>query len=257
MSQTSEFLRRSESEWAPSLRAVSLVSAVDAPEDQVKEVIRALGQVCVDADLYDRRRLLTYRYPACLVIGLAGIGAVGYEHGNYWSAVHQLAPNRVDQSLWGEVFRTNLDRFDLVRFPGLPQVNVSEILMHAGVPAYCIGDLLALLLHRQARDPGLSGQHFMAWALTPGRESRLHGMDKPCSDSSSTAATTPRTSSTAASTSWIGCGSRCSTPTGSDFPHTWSLRAQDLVEAGTLDWTGTADRTESTARSRRRALIGT
>lgn len=249
MSQTFEILRSRESEWAPALRAVSLVSEVGAPEDQVMEVIRALGRVCRNCDPYDRQRLLTSRYPACLVVGLAGIGAVRYEHGNYWSAVHEQAPGQVDQSLWGKAFRTNLDRFRLARFPGLPQVNVSEILMHGGVPAYCLGDLLNLLLRRRSRDPGLSAADFLAWAMTPGRESRLFGMDKPvqrfirhgdeyaedlvdrCID------LLDRLRQPVFHTDGLG------------LPQHLVARAQDLAETGQLDWTGTADRAEQTTRS--------
>ncbi|MBO4210529.1 hypothetical protein, partial [Micromonospora echinofusca] len=179
MSHTSVSLRGRERAWAPALHAASLVSELDVPEEQVKQTITALGQVLADTAPHERRWLLRYRYPACLVVGLVGIGAVGYAHGNYWSAVHELAPGRVDQNLWGEAFRTNLDRFRLARFPGLPQVNVGEILIHGGVPAYCIADLLNLLLQRLARDPGTSAEHFLAWALTPGRESRLTELDKP------------------------------------------------------------------------------
>ncbi|MFY1614705.1 hypothetical protein [Micromonospora sp. WMMD736] len=179
MSHASEVLRLREAEWAPALRAVSLVAEIDTPEDHAKEVVRALGRVFWLSSPLDRQRLLTRHYPACLVVGLAGIGAVGYEHGDYWSAVHNEAPGQVDQTFWGRAFRLNLDHFRLARFPGLPQVYVGEILMHAGVPAYCLGDLLNLLLQRQAREPGLTGENFLAWALAPGRESRLKGTDKP------------------------------------------------------------------------------
>jgi hypothetical protein len=249
VSPTSEILRLRESEWAPSLRAVSLAAEIDAPEDDVKEVIRALGRLCWDTDPHHRRRLLTYWYPACLVVGLAGIGAVGYEHGNYWSAVHQEAPGRVDQTLWGQAFRANLDHFRLARFPGLPHVNVGEILMHAGVPAYCLGDLLNLLLYRQSRDPGLSGENFLAWALASGRESRLYGVDKPvqrfiqyggdyaedlidrCID------LLERLRQPVFNADGLGLS-----------PHLIA-RAQQLAEAGQLDWTGASDRAEPTARS--------
>lgn len=179
MSQASEFLQDRELAWAPVLRAVSLVSELGASEDEAKEAVRALGRISGDLDPYERRRLLAYKYPACLVTGLVGVGAVGYAHGNFWGAVHALAPHLIDQNLWGEMFRANLDRFKLARFPGLPQVNVGEILMHAGVPAYCLGDLLNLLLQRMARDPGLTAEEFLAWALTPGRELRVAQLDKP------------------------------------------------------------------------------
>lgn len=248
MLQGSEFLRDREIAWAPALNAVSLVSELGAPETEVKEVIRTLGRICGNVDLYDRRRLLAHRYPACLVTGLAGIGAVGYEHGNYWSAVHELAPGRIDQSLWGELFRANLDRFKLARFPGLPQVNVGEILMHAGVPAYCIDDLLNLLLQRLARDPGVSAEHFLAWALTPGRESRLFELDKPVQRFLQYGGDYAEDLIDRC----IDLLERLRQPVfhtdGLGLPPHLIAKAQHLAEAGQLDWTGATDRAQSWTR---------
>lgn len=182
MSQTYDVLHVREAEWAPALRAVSLVAEIGAAEDRVKEVISALGRLYWLADHNDRARLLTRQFPACLVTAMAGIGAVGYEAGDYWSAVRRAAGVplvQMHQTLWGRFFRDGLDRFHLARFPGLPQVNVGEILMHAGIPTYCLGDLLDLLLRRQSRDPGLSAEDFISWAAAPGRESRLFEVDVP------------------------------------------------------------------------------
>lgn len=248
VSPPSELLYDRESAWAPALRAVSLVSELGAPEDQVKAVIRALARVCAD-DAHDRRRLLAYRFPACLVTGLAGIGAIGYEHGNYWAAVHEQAPGLIDQNLWGEIFRANLDRFGLARFPGLPQVNVSEILMHAGVPAYCFGDLLDLLLHRLARDPGMSAEHFLAWSLTPGRESRMSALDKPVQRFLQYGGDYAEDLVDRC----LDLLERLRQPVfhadGLGLPAHLVSRAQQLVEAGHLDWTTTVGRAGSGARS--------
>ncbi|PZG01159.1 hypothetical protein C1I93_00120 [Micromonospora endophytica] len=226
---------------------MSLVAEIDAPEEQAKEVIRALGRVFWYTAPPDRQRLLTRHYPACLVVGLTGIGAVGYEHGDYWSAVHNEAPGQVDQTLWGRAFRANLDHFRLARFHGLSQVNVGEILMHAGIPAYCLGDLLNLLLQRQSREPGLTGEGFLAWALAPGRESRLSGTDKPvqrflqrgedyaadlidrCVD------LLERLRQPAFNADGLGLS-----------PHLIA-KAQALAAADQLDWTGSSDRGESAA----------
>ena len=182
MSRASELLGQREREWRPLLRAVSLVAEIDVPDDQVREALRALGRVYADTDFDEARWLLTRRYPACLVVALAGMGAIGYEHGNFWTAVWDhadLAASQADQTLWGKAFRLAVDRFDLARFPGLPQVYVGEILMHAGVPDYCLADLLNLLLRRQTRDPDLTAGDVLAWATAPGRESRLFEVDKP------------------------------------------------------------------------------
>ncbi len=245
MSHASEILRLRESEWAPSLRAVSLVAEIDAPEEHARQVIRALGRVAWSTPYPDRHRLLTRQYPACLVVGLAGVGAVGYEQGDYWTAVHNEVWGQIDQTLWGRAFRANLDHFRLARFQGLPQVNVGEILMHAGIPAYCLGDLLNLLLQRQSRDPGLTGESFLAWALAPGRESRLNGTDKPvqrflqrggdyaadlidrCLD------LLERLRQPGFTADGLGLS-----------PHLIA-KAQALAEAGHLDWTGSSDRSNS------------
>lgn len=182
MPQTFDVLREREAEWAPALRSVSLVAEVDAGEERIGEVVQALGRAYRLADYEERTRLFAQRYAACLVTGLAGVGALKYQAGNYWGAVRDVAGvhlSAVDQRFLGDCFGDGLDRFHLARFRGLPQKYVGEILMHSGVPVYCLADLLNLLLYRQSRDAGLTGEDFLAWALAPGRESRLYGVDKP------------------------------------------------------------------------------
>jgi hypothetical protein len=97
VSQTYDVLRVREAEWAPALRAVSLVAEIGAAEDLVKEVISTLGRLYRLADHDDRARLLTRQFPACLVTAMAGIGAVGYEAGDYWSAFRQAAGGPLNQ----------------------------------------------------------------------------------------------------------------------------------------------------------------
>lgn len=122
------------------------------------------------------------RYPACLVVALSSIGALEYMQGNYWTGVWQeagITPSQSAQTAWGRAFRSGLDRFNLARFEGLPQVNVSEILIHAGVPAYCLADSLNLLLQRQVVDSNLTADTFLSWVTAPGRNSRLSEVAKP------------------------------------------------------------------------------
>ncbi|MFV2018165.1 hypothetical protein [Micromonospora sp. LOL_023] len=177
--RASDYLHDREREWGPALRAVSLVAEIAVPELEARRAVNRLGNLYGAGSEYEQRQYLYYRYPACLLVGLSGIGAARYEQGNYWRAVREETHGQVDQTAWGAAFRVNLDRFDLARFPGLPQINVGEILMHAGIPAYCLGDLLNLLLQRQSREPGTTVTDFFAWALTPGRESRLNTLDMP------------------------------------------------------------------------------
>ena len=51
--------------------------------------------------------------------------------------------------------------------------------MHAGIPAYCLGDYFRLLLDRRRQDPGMDAESFLSWATSPGRELRLSVLDMP------------------------------------------------------------------------------
>ena len=56
---------------------------------------------------------------------------------------------------------------------------VGPILMHAGIPAYCLGDFFRLLVDRRRQDPGLDADSFLTWATAPRCQLRLSQLDKP------------------------------------------------------------------------------
>ncbi|GAA1817293.1 hypothetical protein HC028_21215 [Planosporangium flavigriseum] len=183
MSRATETLAEREVLWQPRLRAVSLVCELDIPENEVRTTLWHLGELY--AKVYERERHLRLlnRLSACVVVGLAGIGAVEYQQGAFWPAVSDqmdMQLNNDDKKLLGEAFRHGLDRFGLARFTNFSRINVDEILMHSGIPLFCLGDFLNALLRQQALDPDvLTPEEFMEWATGPGRESRLHALDKP------------------------------------------------------------------------------
>src|SRR4051794_13986611 len=179
----SEVLSDFERTWRGPLSEASLVAEVGASDDEIRAALRALGRLYQNAwDAEVQRRLLYRQFPACLVVALPGIGALDYVRGNYWTGVWQqarMSPNQGDQSTWGGAFREGLNRFRLARFHGVPQVNVGEIMMHAGIPQYSLADFLQLLLQRLDRDPSIDAASILAWATAPGHESRLGTLDKP------------------------------------------------------------------------------
>jgi hypothetical protein len=183
-----ELLDIREREWAPRLRGVSLVAEAEIREEHRTQVASALGF------LYGRGRYTTERsmpaigieflarWPACLVASMTGVAVTCYAQGTYWPAFWRAAGyagTTDDHRVWGEAFAASLRRLGLPTFPDSNLRYVGPILMHAGIPAYCLGDFFRLLAERRRQDPALDADGFLAWATVPGHESRLSQIDKP------------------------------------------------------------------------------
>lgn len=183
MPRAADVLAALEQRWRDPLREVSLVAEIGAADDDVRAAIRALGSMYENAwDAELQWRMLRVRYPACLVVAMPGVGALHYAQGNYWSGLWDeasIVPSQHDQTAWSDAFRSGLEKFKLARFEDLPLRNVGEIMMHAGVPVYCLGDFLTLLLQRQSREPAVTADALLTWATMSGHESRLQMLDKP------------------------------------------------------------------------------
>jgi hypothetical protein len=172
-----ELLDIRERQWAPLLRSVSLATEMPVPEDRFRQVASAFGT------LYRRHRAdALAQWPACLVTAMTGVAVHYYRHGVYWSSLWEKTTyqgNANDQQAWGAAFLDAVSRLGLPTFSHSPLKYVGLILMHAGIPAYCLGDYLRLLLERRRQDSGLDADSFLAWATAPGRELRLMELDMP------------------------------------------------------------------------------
>jgi superfamily I DNA/RNA helicase len=180
---TPELLRLREDLWAPRLKGASLVAEADLRPDFTDQVATALGRLygrLRDRQLEGERLLL--RWPACLAASMAGTAAVRYRGGTYWPALWETTGfqgTSQDQRIWGQAFNTAIDRLGMATFPDLPKPFLGPILMHAGIPTYCLGDYFRLLLARRRIDPGMDAESFLAWATAPGRTMRLSELDVP------------------------------------------------------------------------------
>ena len=180
---THELLRLREDKWRPQLRAASLVAEADLRSDHTDQVAIELGRLY--SGLRDPRlegESLLLRWPACLAAAMAGVAATRYRGGTYWPELCETARFRAtpqDQRIWGRAFNTAVGRLGMATFPDLPRAFVGPILMHAGIPTYCLDDYFRLLLSRRRRDPGIDAESFLAWATAPGRERRLAVLHVP------------------------------------------------------------------------------
>jgi hypothetical protein len=169
--------------WRPLLGSVSLVAEAEIPVEDSRHVASALGVVY--ARLIGRHTRGTRelaRWPACTAGAMIGAAVSGYEAGTYWPALWKATRytgSVQDQTVWGQAFTLAIERLNMPAFAGLPLRYLGPILMHAGIPAYCLGDYFRLLLDRRRRDPGMDADSFIGWATLPGHESRLFGLDVP------------------------------------------------------------------------------
>lgn len=171
-----------EPEWRELLAGVSLAAEIDvAPEDS-RAVLASLGTVYAklgDASKPEKEAMLARR-PACLVVGMSGLAATDYKEGAYWPKLWEVAnlkPSQTNQSFWGKAFLGALARLGLPRFKHSRQMYLGPILMHCGIPTYCLPDLLRMLVEHEYRDPGLDAASFVQWVT--GGPSRMNGLDKP------------------------------------------------------------------------------
>jgi hypothetical protein len=159
------------------------VTEAEIPVEDGARIAAALGSVYARLAEGPRSGLrLLLRRPACVAAAMISAAVAGYERGSYWPALWALAgydPTQADQTAWGQAFNRSIEQLGMPTFSHLPLTNLGPILMHAGIPAYCLGDYFRLLLERRRRDPGLDADSFLAWATSPGRESRLYVLDVP------------------------------------------------------------------------------
>ncbi|GAA3119969.1 hypothetical protein GCM10010466_08510 [Planomonospora alba] len=175
----SEWLDAAEAKWAPQLRDVSLVCEVDVKRPTVLKAAQALGMVYRQRIMADRFRGMFERWPACVVIAMTGVARLEFKQHTFWPEWWDACGwrgNDMHHREWGSAYIAALRSLDLPLSTS-GQAYLGSIVMHAGIPAYCLEDLLRLLLQRKAQDPGLDAAAFFHWA-TAG-EHRLHGVDEP------------------------------------------------------------------------------
>ena len=181
-----ELLRRREEEWGKRLLPGSLVAEfTKAAAVHTEQALGALGHLFAKANGGDRYVLLR-RYPAVQVLATSQVATEHYDHGTFWPALCRLAglPNdgQQIQKEWGTAFIDNLRTLDLPTFEDASDSGarfVGRILMHSGVPTYCLGDYFRVVAERRRAVPGIDASQFVEWAVDRARQDRLYNVDKP------------------------------------------------------------------------------
>jgi hypothetical protein len=176
-----ELLDRREEAWSRRLRGSSLVCEVDVREEQAAQVASVLGHVYRKwlAKGFRPERFFT-KWPACIAVAITGIAARRYHRGELWPEIWDTVRHpggTDDQAVWGRGFAAAVDRLGMPSFPGMPMPYIGPILMHTGIPTFCLEDYFRLLEQRRRLDRRIDAESFLAWATR--QESRLYSLDMP------------------------------------------------------------------------------
>ncbi|MGW5571485.1 hypothetical protein ACWEVD_09820 [Nocardia thailandica] len=167
---------------ARRLEQVSLFAELNLDYDEIARTRDLLGQVIRD----HRRQLgaarLIARFPALTLTTLVGHAGLEYEQGRYWESFWDelgLAREQEFENLLRGRVPALLQRFRMREFPELRSQYVQMLAVHAGVPVYCLGDLVDIIEEHIAHGRDPSGAAVFDWLTQPGMEYRLNRLDMP------------------------------------------------------------------------------
>lgn len=182
-----ELLSVREREWRPRAQAVSLAAETldRIPVHRREQALAAFGILHKRLGPGSARERLFRRYPAVHVLATAGVAAEHYERATLWPkliAILDIYPDPAFQSAWGDAFLDNLRKLGLPTFEKDDDAGskyVGRILLHAGMPTYCLADFFRILSWKRAHTPGLTPEDFISWAAAKATGAGFQNVDMP------------------------------------------------------------------------------
>lgn len=142
-------LRKFESLLSPLFREVGLIGEIPLSNDEEIEIEQALRELLRSVGPDEATQFLREQAPCTLAYFLVWKGIQGYHEGDYWTEVCQSVdlPRANWPQKWGESFEEVLRHFQLADFRDSGgQRFVTPILIHGGIPDYCLDDFFEQLL---------------------------------------------------------------------------------------------------------------
>ncbi|MCC3334396.1 hypothetical protein [Mycolicibacterium smegmatis] len=144
-----------------------------------------MGRLYIKAETAGARERVLRRWPAVQVLATAGVAADHYERGTFWPKLASIAKITADpefQTEWGEAFLHNLRKLGLPTFESEQDAGtkyVGRILLHAGMPTYCLRDYFRILAWKRGSTPGLTPEDFISWAAGRAAGTGFTNVDMP------------------------------------------------------------------------------
>lgn len=171
-------LDANESRWSAQLESAGLVVQVLDTPASTGTAAAIFGDIFAESPSAGWDAL--FDYPASLVMAFTGVATTGYHAGSFWPAFWDTTGIPADgnqQAVWGEAYLSALRTLGLPTFPSLPRRYLGTILMHAGIPNYCLDDYFAVLQHGMKR-VGADASAIVHWAI-PRLDTTFPNIDQP------------------------------------------------------------------------------
>lgn len=173
-----DWLAKAERIWRPRLESAGLAIEVLPDHSKTEKAARAFGMIYRSRPSAGPRVLESY--PAALVMAFAGVATSVYEGGKFWPGFWETSAYRgspADQTEWGEAFLRGLRALGLPTFAELPKRYLGPLLMHAGIPNYCLQDYFSVL-EVGMRRVGADADSLVQWAI-PRLDTTFPHIDQP------------------------------------------------------------------------------
>ncbi|MFC5290034.1 hypothetical protein ACFPM7_23515 [Actinokineospora guangxiensis] len=175
-----ELLDIRERQWSSRLRGCSLVAELEVKDEHSRQAAKTLGRMYDKWVALGQAEVIFTRWPACVAVALTGIAAREYRQGELWPELWRSLEydgDQYDRVTWGQGFHSAVRRLGMPDFTEMGTRYVGPILMHTGIPTYCLDDYFHLVAHRRALDPDLDPEGFLDWATAV--PNRLNELDVP------------------------------------------------------------------------------
>lgn len=144
-----ETLIKFENAVSPWFRQVTLIGEIPLTDGEITQIEKALKELVCLEGAFQATSFINERAACSLACFLVHKGISGYREGNYWDEVCKSVglPRQNWPQSWGEVFKHVLRRYGLPNFRETGgHTFITPILIHGGIPDYCLDDLFARLV---------------------------------------------------------------------------------------------------------------